>query len=252
MPEESKKRAATVDKPDDTLRASSLFDWRGRGGIALASGHVVSGGGGNEPSDSGSDVGGCQSSESDEDEDATTKLPGSGTDCTVIADFREGKSETYQMPSNVELLNTDHVQLDEQEDGAMALHLPDGAFLKLKLPKPVLRGWGGLGGWGNLGGWGIGAAKDDGLVRTYSIMLCLRVDALPKLPLALFSGAMPRPGETLEHVSVYKNGGVLTTALTPPRTARTTPSAPSTAHNLAVLLPAPRSPARGSSSRMRR
>ena len=154
MPEESKKRAATVDKPDDTLRASSLFDWRGRGGIALASGHVVSGGGGNEPSDSGSDVGGCQSSESDEDEDATTKLPGSGTDCTVIADFREGKSETYQMPSNVELLNTDHVQLDEQEDGAMALHLPDGAFLKLKLPKPVLRGWGGLGGWGNLGGWG--------------------------------------------------------------------------------------------------
>ena len=56
---------------------------------------------------------------------------------------------------------------------------------------------------------GGGAVKDDGLVRTYSIMLCLRLEALPKLPMALFCGQMPpRPGEALENVAVYKNGGV--------------------------------------------
>ena len=187
------KTTAAYDKPDNTIRAQSNY----------GTGRTV-------------EVG----FRADNYDDPAADLPGSAKgDCTVTADFREGKSETYRMPDNVKLLNPDHtpaeVQLDEHEDGAMALTLTDGAFFKIKLPKPIVRGLdgvgGGRGGHGAGGGGfgGGGAVKDDGLVRTYSIMLCLRLEALPKLPMALFCGQMPpRPGEALENVAVYKNGGV--------------------------------------------
>ena len=206
------KTTAAYDKPDNTIRAQSSY---GTGvTVEVASWHVASG-------RFQAGVSSHRSANDDVKEDGSAAdLPGSAKgDCTVTADFREGKSETYRMPNNVKLLNPDHtpaeVQLDEHEDGAMALTLTDGAFFKIQLPKPIVRGLdgvgGGRGGHGASGGGfgGGGAVKDDGLVRTYSIMLCLRLEALPKLPMALFCGQMPpRPGEALENVAVYKNGGV--------------------------------------------
>ena len=222
MPSDDKpKRRSQVDKPDDTLRATDIFSasagtgFRPSGPTTIGGSSNVSGGGNAPTADDDFDLGDISSDTDTDDSDAkpSAKLPGSGTDTTVIADFREGYPQTFQLPPNVDLLNTDHAQLEECEDGGMALALPDGAFLRLKLPKPVFRGWGGLGGlggWGALGGgWPqMGKAKDDGFVRTYSIMLCVRVEELPKLPLPIFHGGMPQPGESLEFCSMYKNGGV--------------------------------------------
>ena len=217
-----KKTTAAYDEPDNTIRAQSNY---GTGvTVEVASWHVASGrfraGVSSHRHAADDDVKEDGFWGEDNYDDPAADLPGSAkSDCTVTADFREGKSETYRMPNNVKLLNPDHtpaeVQLDEHEDGAMALTLTDGAFFKIKLPKPIVRGWDGVGGGrggyraGGGGGGGGGAVKDDGLVRTYSIMLCLRLEALPKLPMALFCGQMPpRPGEALENVAVYKNGGV--------------------------------------------
>ena len=155
-----KKATAAYDKPDNTIRAQSNY---GTGvTVAVASWQAVGAGVSSHRNATDDDVkeDGFWGEDSYDDpgtyDDPAADLPGSAKgDCTVTADFREGKSETYRMPNNVELLNPDHtpaeVQLDEQEDGAMALTLTDGAFFKIKLPKPIVRGWGGVGGW-----WGAG------------------------------------------------------------------------------------------------
>ena len=81
------------------------------------------------------------------------------------------------------------------------------AYFEIKLPKPIVRSLWGLG--GLFGGLGQ-AEVDDGLVHKWSMMLCVRLKALPsKKPLPILSGGpLLEPDEKVEHIQVYRNGGV--------------------------------------------
>ena len=81
---------------------------------------------------------------------------------------------------------------EEQEDGSHALVVPEGAYLKVSLP--------------HVSPWSL---EDDGRLHRYSLLLALRLDRLPLSGTPLFNGGgLPAQGEALEHVQIYKNGGV--------------------------------------------
>ena len=50
---------------------------------------------------------------------------------------------------------------------------------------------------------------EDGRRHEYSLVLAMRLEALPPAPLPLFHGGAPPPqGERVESVQLFKNGGV--------------------------------------------
>ena len=130
---------------------------------------------------------------------------------SVTADFREatGDGSGPSLPSGLALVNAE-LEFEEGDDGAGALVLPEGAYLKLTMPKPAVFSWGG-GGWGGGGGgaWGQPAKPDDGQIHSWSMMLAVQLESLPSAPMPLLNGGMAAAmGEKVEHVQVYKNGGV--------------------------------------------
>ena len=96
----------------------------------------------------------------------------------------------YTLPGGIEMINGDPL-LEEQEDGAMALVLPEGAHLKCTL---------------RCSPWIL---QEDGRLHQWTLCCAMRLDRLPASALALVSGRpAPASGEKSENVQVYKNGGV--------------------------------------------
>ena len=129
------------------------------------------------------------------------------------------------LPEGVQLVGGEAL-LEEGDDGAKALLVPEGTFLKLVLPAAP---------------W---ALKEDGRLHEYTLVLALRLGEMPSAPLPLFNGGgppaqgdkvraaaaapplppipptppmLPQPSPhpqphpspaQVESVQVYKNGGV--------------------------------------------
>ena len=129
----------------------------------------------------------------------------------LTADLRQGG----ELPEGLELVGGE-ASFEEQEDGSQALVLPEGGYLRISLPA--------------VSPWSL---EDDGRFHRWSFLLAvrsshhphfthlqspihlrhrllqMRVDRLPAATLQLFNGGgPPAQGEQLEHVQVYKNGGV--------------------------------------------
>ena len=129
-----------------------------------------------------------------------------------------------ELPDGVQLMGGE-VSYEEQDDGSYALLLPEGAFLKASL---------------NATPWVL---EEDGRLHNFTMVLAVRLDALPSTTLPLFNGGAPPPAgekvrfllipsdpfrfllipflilflsapplppaaEKVENVSLYKNGGV--------------------------------------------
>ena len=188
----SEKAINDWNKPDETRRTAQPYSSLG-GAISISASHAL---GGDDILGGGDDA---------VIDSAPTKLPGAQGETSVTVDFRDASPKKFMMPPNIELIDAE-IQLEECEDGARALNLPEGGYLKLRLPKPPVRRYGGM-----LGAFGAGMAEpaDDGRVRCWSIMMCIRIEQLPTIPLPILHGGMPPElGETFEHIHVYKNGGV--------------------------------------------
>lgn len=96
----------------------------------------------------------------------------------------------HAMPEGVQVEGGEPT-FDEQDDGMSALLLPEGGYLKVGL---------------HVTPW---ALAEDGKMHKYTLVLAMRVDALPSAPMPLFSGGSATPhAERLDHVLLYKNGGV--------------------------------------------
>ncbi len=105
----------------------------------------------------------------------------------VTADLRSGGA----LAEGVEVVGGDAC-FEEQEDGGQALLMPEGAYLKLALP--------------HVSPWSL---EDDGRLHRYSMLVAMRLDALPAASMGLYNGSGPAAaGEQLEHVTLYRNGGV--------------------------------------------
>ena len=81
---------------------------------------------------------------------------------------------------------------EDQEDGAAALVVPEGAYVKLQLP--------------GMSPWQL---EEDGRLHRYSLLMAVRLDRLPAAAMALFNGGVPlSQGENVDSCLLYKNGGV--------------------------------------------
>ena len=76
------------------------------------------------------------------------------------------------LPEGVQLVGGEAL-LEEGDDGAKALLVPEGTFLKLVLPAAP---------------W---ALKEDGRLHDYTLVLALRLGEMPSAPLPLFNGGGP-------------------------------------------------------------
>ena len=126
------------------------------------------------------------------------------TPAGLTADFRTLPADATELPRGLELVGGGEPHLEKQEDGTTALALPETGYLKVSVPCSP---------------WVL---EEDGRLHSYSILFAIRIgdahddhDAEddrrrePLQPMRLFNGALPpQQGEKVEHVQIYKNGGV--------------------------------------------
>jgi thiol-disulfide isomerase/thioredoxin len=118
---------------------------------------------------------------------AAATSPGGGHDQGELPPVQKPKLE---LPEGVQVVGGD-VTYEEQEDGSYALLVPEGAFLKVSLSATP---------------WVL---EEDGRLHNFTMVLAVRLDAMPSATVPIFSGgAPPPPGEKVENVSIFKNGGV--------------------------------------------
>ena len=112
----------------------------------------------------------------------------------LTVDLRKGGT----LPDGLDLVGGEPV-FEEQEDGSQALILPEGSYLRLAMPY--------------VSPWSL---EDDGRLHSYSLTVALRVSRLPggggaAATLPLFHGGAELSADDaddVEHVQLYKNGGV--------------------------------------------
>jgi hypothetical protein len=121
---------------------------------------------------------------------------GAWTKANLEADFRKAQSpaagQSVELPTGIEVAGAGgEAMLEEQEDGAQALVLPEGSHLQLSLRcSPFI-------------------LQEDGRLHDYSVIVAMRLDRLPSSSMPILNGgAAPDDGEKVENVQVYKNGGV--------------------------------------------
>jgi len=124
-------------------------------------------------------------------------------EASLTADFRTLPPETTELPRGLELVGGGEPRFEKQEDGTVALALPEAGYLKAVIPcTPWL-------------------LEEDGRLHSYTIFFAIRVGEPHEddedddrrreqlQPMRLFSGSLPpSQGEKVEYVQIYKNGGV--------------------------------------------
>ena len=99
---------------------------------------------------------------------------------------------TGGLPDGLEVIGGEGNFEEQEEDGASAFLVPEGAYVKVCLPAmPPFQ------------------LEDDGRLHRYSVLMAMRMDRLPTGAMPLFNGsAPPAHGEVIDSCMLYKNGGV--------------------------------------------